>query len=70
MTELDKLNNKNPKKIAVCSECDREVDHYYTFLSPTNETRVVCWQCQMRDEKGFFAKRDFKRQSRRGFIPR
>ena len=64
------LNNKNPKEPAVCSECDREVDHYYTFLAPTNETRVVCWQCQMREEKHFFAKRDFKRQSRRGYIPR
>lgn len=64
------LNNKNPKKIARCSECDREVDHYYTFLAPTNETRIVCWQCQMRDEKGFNAKRDFRRRSRRGNIPR
>lgn len=65
-----KLNNRNPQKFAVCSECDREVDHYYTLLAPTNETRVVCWECQMRDEKRFFTKRDFRRQSRRGYIPR
>ncbi|MEZ5345808.1 MAG: hypothetical protein R2681_09670 [Pyrinomonadaceae bacterium] len=64
------INNKNPKPIARCSECDRDVDHYYTFVSPTNETRVVCWECQMRDEKGFNAKRDFSRRSRRGVIPR
>ncbi len=66
----EKLNNKNPKPIVRCSECDREVDHYYTFVSPTNEEKNVCWQCQMRDEKNFFAKRDFHRQSRRGVIPR
>ena len=66
----DKLKNKNPKPLARCAECDREVDTYYTFVSPTNETRHVCWECQMREEKGFNAKRDFRRQSRRGVIPR
>lgn len=70
MTELDEMNNTNPKEAAVCSECDREVDHYNTYLSPANETQVICWQCRMRDEKGFNAKRDFRRQSRRGYIPR
>jgi DNA-directed RNA polymerase subunit RPC12/RpoP len=70
MSEIEDLTNKNPQEIAVCSECDREVDHYYTFLSPTNKQRVVCWQCQMRDEKGFNAKRDFRRQARSGYIPR
>lgn len=53
-----------------CAECDREVTNYNTFFSPTNETRNVCWECLMREEKGFFAKRDFRRQSRRGVIPR
>jgi hypothetical protein len=53
-----------------CSECDREVDHYNTFLLPTGEHRVVCWECLAREEKGFFAKRDFRRDSRRGVIPR
>lgn len=66
----EKLNNKNPQEIVRCAECDRKVDHYYTFVSPTNETRHVCWECQMREEKGFNAKRDFSRQSRRGVIPR
>lgn len=61
---------KNPKEPARCSECDRMMDSYYEFVSPTNEKRIVCWQCQMRDEKNFFAKRDFRRRSRRGVIPR
>ncbi len=53
-----------------CSECDRETSNYNTFVSPTNETRNVCWECLMREEKGFFAKRDFRRRSRLGIIPR
>jgi DNA-directed RNA polymerase subunit RPC12/RpoP len=53
-----------------CAECDREVEHYNTFLSPSNEERVVCWECLGRDERGFNAKRDFHRDSRRGVIPR
>ena len=65
-----KLHNKNPKPIARCSECDRETDTYYTLLSPTNETRTICWECKMREEKGFNAKRNFSRLSRRGVIPR
>lgn len=55
---------------ASCRECDREVVHYNTFLSPTNERRIVCWECLGRQEKGFNAKRDFSRASRRGVIPR
>ncbi len=58
------------KPVARCHECDREVDHYNTFLSPTNETRIVCWQCLAREEKGFNADRGFSRQGRRGVIPR
>jgi hypothetical protein len=53
-----------------CSQCDREVNHYNVFLSPTGEERPLCWQCLAREEKGFNAKRDFVRQSRRGVIPR
>ncbi len=63
-------HHKNPKPIERCSECDRETDTYYTFVSPTNEKRHVCWECQMREEKGFNAKRDFSRSSRSGRIPR
>lgn len=53
-----------------CAECDREMDHYNTFLSASNEMKVVCWECQSRDEKGFNAKRDFRRGTRSGYIPR
>jgi predicted Fe-S protein YdhL (DUF1289 family) len=53
-----------------CTECDREMEHYNTFVMPDNEKRVVCWQCPQRQEKGFNAKRDFSRDSRRGVIPR
>lgn len=53
-----------------CAECDREMEHYLTFTSPTNEERVVCWQCTDRAEKGFNAKRDWRRETRDGYIPR
>ncbi|HEY2847574.1 MAG TPA: hypothetical protein VGI80_07130 [Pyrinomonadaceae bacterium] len=59
-----------PLEPARCSECDREVTHYNTFLSPTDEQRVVCWECLGREEKGFFAKRGFQRDSRRGTVVR
>lgn len=58
------------KPTARCSECDSEVEHYNTFLSPTNQHRIVCWECTERDEKGFNAKRNFHRDSRSGVIPR
>jgi DNA-directed RNA polymerase subunit RPC12/RpoP len=53
-----------------CTKCDREVEHYNTFLSPENEQSVVCSECQERKEKGFNAARDFRRQARSGYIPR
>ena len=53
-----------------CTECDREVDHYNTFVAPDNQQKVVCWECLERFEKGFNAHRDFSRMSRRGTIPR
>ena len=58
------------KQIERCTECDSEVDHYNTFLSPTNERRIVCWQCLAREEKGFNAHRNFSRTGRGGVIPR
>jgi len=58
------------KPTARCSECDREVVYYNTFVSSTNDERAVCWQCLEREEKGFNATRGFHRQSRRGVIPR
>jgi len=58
------------KPVARCAECDREVSHYNTFLSAANEKRTVCWECLAREEKGFNAKRDFRRDARSGVIPR
>jgi hypothetical protein len=58
------------KPVVRCAECDREVNHYNTFIEPDNEVRNVCWECLLRSEKGFNAKRDFRRQSRLGVIPR
>ena len=68
---IESTDPKITQKPAVrCSECDREMEHYNTFLSPENETRVVCWECTSRAEKGFNAKRDFHRSARSGDIPR
>lgn len=64
------MTDKNEKQTAICAECDRETNNYNTFLSSTNETRVVCWECLAREEKGFNAKRDFRRDARSGVIPR
>jgi hypothetical protein len=62
-----KIMEKPPAR---CSECDRMMEHYNEYTSPINERKIICWECQMRDEKNFFAKRDFRRRSRRGVIPR
>jgi hypothetical protein len=68
---IESIDPKLMNKTAVrCAECDREMEHYNTFISSTNVARTVCWECQMREEKGFFAKRDFRRTSRHGVIPR
>lgn len=69
MNEI-KASESISKPPARCTECDREMENYNEFVSPTNEKRIVCWECQMREEKNFFAKRDFSRRSRRGVIPR
>lgn len=53
-----------------CDECDRMVTNYNVFFSATNEQRNVCWECLSRREKNFNAKRNFRRGSRFGFIPR
>ena len=68
---IEENDPKMMEKTAVrCAECDREMEHYNTFVSPTNERRNVCWECLQREEKGFNAKRDFRRNSRSGVIPR
>jgi hypothetical protein len=64
------MTEKPDKTMAVCAECDRETDNYNTFLSSTNDPRVVCWECTAREEKGFNTKRDFHRDARSGVIPR
>jgi hypothetical protein len=58
------------KPTARCTQCDREMEHYNTFLSPENVEEVICWECLQRSEKGFNAKRDFRRDSRSGVIYR
>lgn len=63
MTE-EKINNKNPKEIARCSECDSETTHYFSFVLPTNEVKIVCWECQDREDKGYNMKPSFKRDRR------
>ena len=68
---IDIIDTKETDKPAMrCAECDREMEHYNIFLSPTNEEKVVCWECLEREEKGFFAKRGFRREARGGDIPR
>ncbi|MCS6873355.1 MAG: hypothetical protein N2Z23_06555 [Pyrinomonadaceae bacterium] len=62
--------NDKEKPVRRCYECDRETRYYNVFITPTNEERVVCWECLRREERGFFAKRDFHRMSRFGVIPR
>ncbi len=69
MTDLTDPKNMD-KPIVRCSECDREVDHYNTFVSPTDEKSEICWECLSRSEKGFNAARGFTRSSRGGTIPR
>jgi hypothetical protein len=71
MTEIDEIrNNTEGKEPVRCVKCDRVMEHYNTFLSPTNETQNVCAECLQREEKGFNTKRDWKRSSRQGDIPR
>lgn len=57
-------NNAEPKAITRCVECDREVDNYVTFVSPTNETENICWDCQQRADKGFNTKPEWRRRAR------
>lgn len=64
------LGNDRDKTPVRCSECDREMAHYNVFISPTNEEKVICWECLEREEKGFNAKRGFHRGARYGNIPR
>lgn len=69
MIETTDPKNIN-RSVARCTECDREVEHYNTFLMPSNDLRIVCWECLQRDEKGFISNRPFYRQARSHTIPR
>jgi hypothetical protein len=62
------LNNVDEKPVARCVECDREMEHYITFTSPTNEQQNICWECYERSEKGFNTKRDWRRVPRQSVI--
>jgi hypothetical protein len=69
--QIDLTDPKITHKPALrCTVCDREMHHYNRFISPTNESRVICWECLSREEKGFNAERNFGRQARSGYIPR
>ena len=74
MTDVELREMIDPKEagkpLVRCDECDREVEHYNTYLLPTNMYRHVCWRCTARMEKGFNAKPDFHRSTRRGVVPR
>lgn len=62
---IDSLDPKTTERpLAKCAMCDREVEHYNTYLAPDNEMTDVCWQCIQREEKGFNTKAEFKRSSR------
>jgi hypothetical protein len=68
---IESFDSKKMDKPRVrCAMCDEEVTHYNTFFGPKDEQRNVCWKCLEREEKGFFAKRDFTRSARSGRIPR
>ncbi|HUR98177.1 MAG TPA: hypothetical protein VMZ26_08960 [Pyrinomonadaceae bacterium] len=68
---IEAIDPKITDRVPVrCEECDREMDHYNTFVTPTNERLNVCWECQTRRDKGFFAHRGFHRGARNGNIPR
>lgn len=63
-------NTNQKKPLRRCDECDIETHYYNVFLKPTGEEEVICWECLGREERGFFAKKDFRRMSRYGIIPR
>lgn len=58
------------RPLAKCSVCDRETTHYNVIISPTDSAETICWTCLMREEKGFNARKGFRRMARRGVIPR
>ncbi len=57
-------NNAEPKPPARCTECDNVRTHYFSFVLPSNEVKIVCWECQDREDKGYNMKPSFKRNRR------
>ena len=57
-------NNAVLKPAARCTECDNVITHYFSFVLPTNEVKIVCWECQDREDKGYNMKPSFKRDHR------
>lgn len=57
-------NNAHAKPEVKCDECDTVRDHYVTYVTPTNEVRHVCWNCQERADKAFNTKDSWKRTPR------
>ena len=55
------VNLKMDKPVERCSECDEESKYYNVFITPSNERRIVCSECLMKDEKGFTAHYGFQR---------
>lgn len=55
------VNLKMNRPIERCFECDEESRYYNVFISPTNERKIVCWECLSNVEKGFTARYGYSR---------
>lgn len=57
------VNLQTKRPVERCSECDEESRYYNVFITPTNERRIVCWECLSKEEKGFTSRYGFRRGS-------
>ena len=57
-------NNAQPKPMVRCDECDTLVEHYVTFVMPSNELHHTCWNCQNREDKFYNTKPGWHRSAR------
>lgn len=55
------VNLKVKRPLERCFECDEETAYYNIFISPTNERKVICWECLSKEEKGFTARYGYSR---------
>ncbi len=60
------VNLRTNKPVERCAECDEETRFYNIFISPSNERRIVCSKCLIKEEKGFTAQYGFNRGSNGG----